>query len=156
MTSRLARVIPMTTPVRMRTFQRRPGLFARSNVIPKRADLADAALEKEVRKGLDPDGDFTRGELPEQPDFLTHWNVEWSEPPSWTVAQIFGAWALFFGGLLTLREIVHAKRKQNFYPIAAFRDELGDGYNDYGAEYVEERGINIAANDDSHSHDKHH
>jgi hypothetical protein len=109
-----------------------------------RADLSDEALEREVRKGLDSEGDYTKGDLPEQPDFLTHWSVEWSEPPLVTNGQILMAWLLFFGGLITLKEIIKAYR--DFYPLTTPREELGDERGQFGAEYVAEleaKGITV-------------
>ncbi len=36
-------------------------------VLLTRADLSDEALEKEVRKGLDKEGDYTKGDVPLSP-----------------------------------------------------------------------------------------
>jgi len=100
----------------------------------RRADLSEQALEREVRKGLDREGDYTRGELPEQPDMLTHWNVEWSEPQDRPIRNVLWQLLLFFGGLFTIRAIILAYR--DFYPLTILREELGNAVDQNGAEYV--------------------
>jgi len=68
--------------------------------------------------------------------FLTHWSVEWSEPILISSRGILFAWVLFFGGILTIREIIKAYR--DFSPLAAPREELGGERGQYGAEYIAE------------------
>eukprot|EP01127_Copromyxa_protea_P002219 TRINITY_DN1210_c0_g1_i1.p1 TRINITY_DN1210_c0_g1~~TRINITY_DN1210_c0_g1_i1.p1 ORF type:complete len:121 (+),score=15.06 TRINITY_DN1210_c0_g1_i1:26-364(+) len=75
-------------------------------VILRRADLSDAELERGVRPFIDQAGDY-RGELPEQPEMLTHWNANWNQGgPAYTFvtpSQAVLAVAAFLGTLFLIK-----------------------------------------------------
>eukprot|EP01128_Nolandella_sp_AFSM9_P012794 TRINITY_DN9625_c0_g1_i1.p1 TRINITY_DN9625_c0_g1~~TRINITY_DN9625_c0_g1_i1.p1 ORF type:complete len:148 (-),score=38.34 TRINITY_DN9625_c0_g1_i1:99-542(-) len=110
----------------------------------RRADIPDHVLEREVKKRIDENGDF-KGEFPEQPEMISDWHVDYGQNEQWSIPKIYFAYLLLFGSLMTVREILNYT-SSNLDAIAVPRDDAGEGYNDYGAEYLAEQEALAAEN----------
>eukprot|EP01124_Arcella_intermedia_P019370 TRINITY_DN26683_c0_g1_i1.p1 TRINITY_DN26683_c0_g1~~TRINITY_DN26683_c0_g1_i1.p1 ORF type:complete len:148 (-),score=17.18 TRINITY_DN26683_c0_g1_i1:489-932(-) len=122
---------------------RRLGLKGRATgSFVRRADVPEKILKAAVAKQVTPEGNYN-GELPEQPELISHWGLEWSEPQLYSHSTIWTVMILFFGSFAVMCYIFRKLSEERIRP-AILRDLPNNLFLELGGdpEVAAEKGYN--------------